>query len=239
MQDYARRCGADFVVIREPKFQHLGQLYYEKFQLFEILESYERVLYLDNDVLVSPDSPNLFELTPIDHFAASSEETWSKVPDCKNAILTELGEIRWMYPYFNAGVMLACRAHREVFNPDHPALRRWATDEVRKKYAYQGDDQTYFNYRVNELQIPMRDHGYRFNHTRSIARTHTRFNSFLIHYAGPSGHRYGDRLVQIEKDASALSSPFIRTLSRKSIGYRWFADRFDLDFIRYLIRGRR
>jgi lipopolysaccharide biosynthesis glycosyltransferase len=238
MRDYARKCGADFFVIQEPKFQHLGKLYYEKFQLYALFETYERILYIDCDVLVSPDSPDLFSLTPADHFSASSEETWSKYPECKSAILAELGEIRWTYPYFNAGVMLASRLHREVFDPSHPALQRWANEEVRKRYPYQGDDQTYFNYRVNELQIPMVDRGFKFNHTRSIARTQTRFRSFFIHYAGPSGHRYGERLVQIEKDARALASPTTRALSRRSLVYRWVADRFDIDFVKYLFRKR-
>jgi hypothetical protein len=238
MREYARKCGADFIVIELPKFQHLGQLYYEKFQLYSLFDTYERILYLDNDVLVSPDSPDLFLLTPHDHFSASSEETWSRYPECKRAVLAELGEIRWTYPYFNAGVMLASRQHREIFNPHHPALKRWANEEVRRRYPYQGDDQTYFNYRVNELQLPMVDQGFKFNHTRSISRTHTRFRSFFIHYAGPSGHRYGDRLVQIEKDARALARSPIRELSRRSLAYRWLADRFDLDFVSYLLRDR-
>jgi hypothetical protein len=84
----------------------------------------------------------------------------------------------------------------------------------------------------------MVDHGYRFNHTRSISRTHTRFRSFFIHYAGPSGHRYGDRLIQIEKDARAFASPFIRWLSRQSLAYRWIADRTDLSFVKYFINSR-
>ena len=238
MRDYARNCGADYLVIQEPKFRNLGQLYYEKFQLYDLFEKYERILYLDNDVLVSPDSPDLFLSTPESHFSASSEETWSKYLECKAAIQNELGEIKWNYPYFNAGVMLASRIHREVFNPASPGLLRWATDEVRKRYPYQGDDQTYFNYRLNELKLPMMDQGYRFNHTRSIAQTWTRFRSYFIHYAGPSGHRYGDRLRQIEKDARVLANRPLLALSRRFLGYRWFADRFDVDFLRYLTRLR-
>jgi lipopolysaccharide biosynthesis glycosyltransferase len=238
MRAYANKCDAEFIVLQIPRFQHLGQLYYEKFQLYSLFEKYERILYLDNDVLVSPLSPDLFELTPADHFAACAEETWSRFPECKRAILAELGDIPWNYPYFNAGVMLASHSQREVFNPAHPALQRWATDHVRQRYPYQGDDQTYFNYRVNELQLPMIDHGFRFNHTRSISQTHTRFSSYFIHYAGPCGHRYGDRLEQIEKDSRAMASPAILALSRSSHAFRWLADRLDLDFVNYLLRKR-
>jgi glycosyltransferase involved in cell wall biosynthesis len=238
MREYASRCEADFLVITQPKFEHLGQLYYEKFQLYEFLQSYDRVLYVDNDVLIAPDSPNLFLMTPLDHFGASSEESWTKCADCKRAICDELGSTNWTHPYFNAGVMLASRNHREIFDPDQPGLKLWATETVRKKYEYQGDDQTYFNYRLNDLRLPMVDHGYRFNHTRAIERTQSRFRSFFIHYAGTSGHRYGSRIEQIEKDARVLQNPFLLALSRRSLTYRWIADLFDFGFLRYLFGER-
>ena len=233
MKRYADRAGADFVVIDRPRF---GALYYEKFQLYDLFPTYDRILYVDNDVLISPDSPDLFREVNEAEFAAASEETWSKSGVCKSAIFNELGEVAWRYPYFNAGVMLASRAHRAVFDPEYPLLSQWANDRVRSMYPFQGDDQTYFNYRVNQLNLEMKDLTYVFNHTRSIQNTKTRFRSWFIHYAGPSGHRYGERIEQIEKDARVLASPFTLFLSRRLLTYRWLADRFDVAFVQYLLQ---
>ena len=56
---YAQKCGADFVIEREPTTKSPC---YSKFGLVRrLLEDYDRVLYVDTDVLVRFDAPNLFD----------------------------------------------------------------------------------------------------------------------------------------------------------------------------------
>jgi hypothetical protein len=235
MREYAGRCNADFIVITAPHLGHLGRFTYEKFQLYSLLDIYDRIIFIDTDILVSKDSPNLFDVVPRDHFGAASETTYSQAPVHQRITQEELGPIDWKYPYFNSGMMIFSRAHKEVFDPNDPKLARWATDEVRTRYNLLGSDQPYLNYRVNELGVPFVDVGFRFNHTRAIRETQYRFQSHFIHHSGPSGHRYGTKLHQLSKDAGVLGNPFLLRLSQRIPAYRWIADRLDWGFVEYLL----
>jgi hypothetical protein len=244
MQRYAGRCGADFFVIAEPLLaQRVGlPPRYEKFQLYDLLERYERVLFLDNDILVSPDAPNVFDLVPDGVFAASSEETFSRVRLDIELTQQALGAIDWRSPYFNTGVMVASAGHRPLFDPVREELLQWNTFSMADaRYHPAGEDQAYLNYLINAHAVPFQDLGYRFNHTRVRTDTHRRFHSHFIHYAGPSGFRYGARLDQMRKDAALLQSPAALAFARAWPRLRWICDRCDPAFASYLmerLRGR-
>src|SRR6266566_3735242 len=59
LEDYARKIGADFVVIRERKFPDYPPVY-EKLQIHELGRENDWNIYVDSDVLIHPD---LFDLT--------------------------------------------------------------------------------------------------------------------------------------------------------------------------------
>ena len=237
MEDYARKCAAEFLVIRKRQVNKTYNLSerYEKFQVFDLLDDYEQILFVDTDILIAPDAPSLFEITPIDRFAAASEAGYSMAQ--RDITLTQeiLGAVEWLNPYFNSGVMVFSRMHKEVFDPLSADLKSWSTGEFRAGQTNLLNDQPYLNHRLNKLRIPLQDLTYRYNHTRVIKETETRFSSFLIHYSGPSGHRYGTRVGQMRKDAALLRNSTFYWLSKKAPWYRWVADRMDMDFVRYLI----
>jgi len=66
---YAKRVVADLIVCREPQYSiHFqsdgGEAILacaEKLKIGELLSQYERVLYVDADVLISPNAENIFE----------------------------------------------------------------------------------------------------------------------------------------------------------------------------------
>ncbi len=237
MENYANRCMADFVVITDPLISSQFGLpaRYEKFQLFDLFERYERILFLDNDILVTPDAPNVFELVSPHQFAAVSETSFSRAGLDIDLTQGVLGSVVWDTPYFNTGVMVASRDHLVLFDPTRPELLQWnlfsATDP---RYHPAGEDQAYLNYLINSLKVPFLDLGYRFNHTRVRTDTHKRFHSHFIHYAGPSGFRYGTRINQMRKDAELLRSPFALSVARMMPRLRWVLDRCDPAFVRYL-----
>jgi len=236
MRSYAKRCGVDFVVIDTPRVQVQYGLppRYDKFQVYELLKEYDQIAFLDNDILVVPDAPSIFDLVDLGVFAASSEETFSKAPTDKAQEL--LGSVNWKHPYFNSGVMVFGKAHSAVFEPTEMTLHLWASGKFKDIHGVDGADQAYLNHRVNLLDIPFLDLGYKFNHTRVIIETHKRFLSYFIHYSGVSGHRYGERLIQMGKDAEVMLSPWRLRLSRKYPRLRWVFDRCDRAFIEYLYR---
>jgi hypothetical protein len=240
MRDYARRCGVDFLVLRQPRVNSRYGLStrYEKFQLFELLQHYDQIAFVDTDVLIAPDAPSLFKLVPRDRFAAANESIYSQADRDKTLTQEILGPVEWRSPYFNSGVMVFGRAHSAVFDPAAPELLLWSRGDFRKRVVNLLNDQPYLNHRLNRLDIPLLDLGHRFNHTRCITATQTRFRSHFIHYSGPSGHRYGSRLEQLRKDATVLQSPVRLWLSRRSNTYRWVTDRTDAAFVGYLLQSR-
>jgi len=97
------------------------------------------------------------------------------------------------------------------------------------------NDQPYLNHRLSDLGIELLDIGYKYNHTRVITDTHMRFKSYMIHYAVPSGHRYGSRLEQLKKDFNVLKNPKMLKLSICYPLLRWVLYRMDAAFLRYLV----
>lgn len=238
MRAYAERCGVDFIVIGERKVNEKYGLdeRYEKFQLYDLIDDYDQIVFIDTDILISPMAPSLFDLVPLERFAAASEASFSKAD--RDVELTQkiLGDVQWRNTYFNSGVMVLGKIHKNVFDPARPELKLWSTGEFRKKEVNLLNDQPYLNHRLNDLRIELLDLGYRYNHTRVITETHTRFKSYMIHYAGPSGHRYGTRLEQLEKDYNVLTNSTFLKLSTEYPFYRWLMDRIDKDFVRYLLQ---
>jgi len=60
MRAYAKNTDADFFVIDEQRL-NVSPIHYEKYQLANFLDGYERVLFVDTDVVVHPNSPDLFD----------------------------------------------------------------------------------------------------------------------------------------------------------------------------------
>lgn len=173
---YAKKVEADFIVIDSEKL-NLGYLHYEKNQIYDLLASYDRIIYLDTDVIVSPECPNLFEIVPEEKFGAFliSNHTYFHDGAIKD-IQQELGNLNWERTYFNSGVMVVSQAHRQVFSIDNDILQ-W----VSTKRAF--PDQTILNYAVQKLGIEIYDIGYKFNHTTHTKNSNLRFgrriNQFL------------------------------------------------------------
>lgn len=61
MMEYAKNIGADFLRITEKKFPTLS-ISLEKFQLYDISQKYEWIIFLDADCLVNPKTINFTEL---------------------------------------------------------------------------------------------------------------------------------------------------------------------------------
>jgi lipopolysaccharide biosynthesis glycosyltransferase len=181
---YARRVRADFISITHAE----GSPYTAKMRISELLWIYDRILYLDTDILVRPECPDLFDLVPPDQFGV-----WLASTDNRGfgpmiaGVQAARGDIGWREPYFNSGVMVVSRMHRPAFNK-------------RLEYADEMPDQTLLNYRVQKLKFPIFDLGHRFNHTGVADTVADRADSFIIHYAGVGGGNKQARLDAITTD---------------------------------------
>lgn len=187
MQSYAKRCGAERVVLSPSQFSEAANVFYEKLQLGNLLEQYERTLFLDADILVSPSNPNLFDLVPTSRFGmVSVEPVFRQLERSHRLISTLIGLVMWQAPYFNAGVMLASRAHQAMFEVDLSIVQLW---HERAEAAGEGHfhDQGFFKHRLNQLGLPFKELGKSFNFTRAWGGFHKRFRHNFIHYVGLKG----------------------------------------------------
>lgn len=186
LKAYADKCGADFIVWdqMDPKFLHAGFMKYNISKLFDA--GYDRVLYLDTDILIRDDCPDLFEKVPEGSFAAFYEGNFvNRQPAmAQYARLFNQGEFanHWVAggQYFNSGVML-------IDKEAAPAFSNVPSPLIESFY-----EQTGLNYQVarylaeNPSAFTVCRLNYKYNRMSCMDRLtgEPRHDSFILHYAG-------------------------------------------------------
>jgi hypothetical protein len=179
MKQYAERIGADFRCIVPNTNAIAPNL--NKSQIKDLLETYDRVVYLDCDTLVRPDCPDLFDIVPYG---------WMGMYDEGSALPKDKLDVRWWFmdqyagafgytlpahvdSYFNAGVMVADKTHAELFSL--PPV----TDP-----RYIASDQTCMNIRIVMDKPRMFHLPVCFNQMCFNAPKNQYLCSFIVHFAG-------------------------------------------------------
>ena len=88
--------------------------HFEKFQGFKVFDKgFDRVLFLDRDIIVTPDAPNIFDCYPdMDSFYAYDENSPLEYMDRDHIVSAIKNDIEWpknehdKYRYFNSGVFI-------------------------------------------------------------------------------------------------------------------------------------
>ena len=215
---YAARVDADFLVLRSA--HPLGP-FYSRYQIRDLLQQYNRVLYVDTDVIVTDDCPDLFKLVPADMFGAFNEGIGNSREDVIEKVQAVCGDIGWRETYINSGVMVISREHQNVFD--------------LSRGNYQGDEyfeQTQTNYNLQSLKIPLFDFGKRFNYFAASMKdgrlriSPSRFKAYMIHYAGMPGMSR-QRLGLMARDERIFRMIDIGILSRRTIvAYSYVVEAF-------------
>lgn len=117
MKAYANRINADFHVITQRKWPDV-HIFFEKHQICEIVKAYDRTLYVDTDIMIRDDSPNIFNLVPVGKIGAFNETSMIEhIPQIASDSQTRIVQLLalvdgpppgWIWPgtYFNAGVQV-------------------------------------------------------------------------------------------------------------------------------------
>lgn len=177
LRSYAAKINADFAVITDREFPD-ANICYEKLQVRHLLKQYDRIIYMDTDVVVKQKCPDLTDIVPIGYFGAFSEGQYLDRQDCLKLAELQFGlnAMEWHPHYFNAGVMVMDQSHTKIFEP--PAV-----------FHDNFGDQTYLNTQVFKLaKDKFLDIGPHFNRMMSIDWDLRGF-SYIIHYAGGPAHR--------------------------------------------------
>ena len=184
MAVYAKKINADFVVIDKViKNIKGGTPHFEKAQIEDLLQMYERVAYFDIDILIRSWAPNIFKEIPVHSVGVYNEYTNNNGNsgairrDAKRA-QSHLGDIGWELKergkgfFFNSGVMVASREHHKMFQIDPD--RYWSQ-------LFQ--DQTQLNYNLQANKFKIHDLARNWNWMHFCNKRCAREDAFVIHYA--------------------------------------------------------
>jgi len=159
-ESYCNNYGFDLVIINKVKIDGCA-FNLEKFQIYDLLNKYDRIAYLDADVIVHPNAPNVFDEVPEDMIGAIYDNSHNdknapsqKSLDEMKTVQSKLGTIpNWNTEYINSGVMVVSKCHQQLFT--HP--------EYRKKFNSKYKDQTLLNWNLQKHKFKIHRLDSKFN----------------------------------------------------------------------------
>ncbi len=193
MKLYCKKYGIDLVELTEPRILLQGDdasyqyRIFEKFQIYDVLNKYERVLRVDTDVLISPTAPDVFNCVPSDCFGVVYEDCGGRAEQrysqmeivAKSYAAAPWGTRR----YFNSGVIVASHMHRDVFK-----LNEQDREIIMHGQLGGCKEQNLCNWKVRQSGCHLHELEFRFNHMSMFSGRWNgsphRLDSFFIHHAG-------------------------------------------------------
>ena len=174
IKKYAKKINADFLNITEPDEKFITQKW-NKFHISELLNKYKRILYLDIDLIVREDTPNLFDVVPETKLGMFNEGKYS----ARQEFITQASDYykepvtEWNGKFYNSGVMVISRMHKQIFR-------------MPRGIDYVETDQPYINLRIAIDKVNMHDLDYKFNRMDILDKFIgiSRLDSYIVHYAG-------------------------------------------------------
>jgi len=157
-KQYAEKVGAELVIIPTRSINHPICPMLEKYQLYNVLENYDRVAFFDTDILIAPKTPDLFKIVPFEKIGAvydcrdNNEHNRNHDADVKG-FQARFGDVGWKDGYINSGVIVLSNIHRPVYQYD-PRLH----EINRRAFLEQGF--TNYNIKKNKFQIHKLDRNF-------------------------------------------------------------------------------
>ena len=210
-QHYAEKVGADLIIsdqlhypikIENPAY-NASPAWTEKLRIGQLLETYDRVLYVDADVLITPHARNVFDLYNDLQTVYWFDEGVIQEREQDVAMVCEaLGKVDWPQKnnrpvYYNAGIILTsnqCALFKKTTLDD--------LQNVCNKITHY--DQSYFNYALHKNGIAHSSFDKAFNRMDMFGKEGY-LEADFIHYAGKGYAKNSRRRdVQFLKDFSQL-----------------------------------
>jgi hypothetical protein len=197
IKEYSNKYNHDFICFNEEEYKEFGKSFfnydfkynfdYLKFKIKELFNIYDRICWIDADIFIKKNSPDIFscykedmvmlnesEYNPLvarvlpfywflGHYGAICQ--MSNVMQADPNIFKINGE-----KYYNFGVFLLSKEHSVIFEP--PVYH------IIHFYA-----QSYINYQILKYDIKIKDLDYRFNFMKEMNNLKSE-DVFFIHLAG-------------------------------------------------------
>jgi len=152
MKKYAEKIDADYIAITERKYQSLHGFnthYLDVLQVYDLCKGYERVLYLDADILVNPVAPDIFDIAdPSKVAVVENIEGWE---ESKERMQHIMGKIEWKRPYWEEGVLVIPNKYIDYYNIANYKIEH--LKEIDKKIV--DVDQALLNYVFERDKVPL------------------------------------------------------------------------------------
>lgn len=116
LKAYADKIDADFIVLDDKKSASLP--HWKKFEIFNLLRDYKRLIYVDTDIIIRDDCPNLFDIIPENKLGIFNEgrftPRWESLREACVSYEEDIDK-KWDGTYYNTGVMVISRFQKELF----------------------------------------------------------------------------------------------------------------------------
>lgn len=178
VRSYADRIGAAYITLDETSFPQPPSPEFAKFTCHPLIQSYDRAMIIDCDVVIRAQAPDVFSIVPPDHLGVVFESEhmdrtgWIQQMQELFALPPESVENR----YFNSGVLVMGRN-------SYALLDNQAEETMYRLPQY---EQTYFNARAVKLGIPLYPLEAEFNYISSFDPAYApdwRY-AWFVHIAG-------------------------------------------------------
>jgi len=208
-RQYAKKVGAEFGIINKEKYfirpteRCPKSFLFEKLQLKEYLDNFDRVLFLDSDILINVAlAPDIFSIVEYGYVGVLYEDIGNRRKNRRNLMFelqNELGDIGWRSGYINSGVM--------VFDKNHKNLFDFQLKESQVISNVAMSDQDLININVKKHRYPVQGIGYKFNHMSMFTEMgYNHLQSYFIHYAGRGFDKRLLRVEQMRRDRKIIST---------------------------------
>ncbi|MEX0676465.1 MAG: glycosyltransferase family 9 protein [Pirellulales bacterium] len=186
IQAYADKIGADFIVWSDVTGYTIPE--YKKMEIGQLLDVYDRALYIDTDVIIRDEAPDVFAAVPEDRLGMLEEGEFFDRRDSMRRLMHLAGRdfAAWDGKYYNAGVFVCSRCHRDLF--------------VRPPVEYDNfGDQSWFNTMICDRRPNMFPLPHRFNRLASLDAVYgeDRLDAWFLHYAGLQSLLGRERLLEL------------------------------------------
>lgn len=183
---YAHRIGADFIninnIVVHPIINH--DIRYEKFQIYDLLGMYDRIMLIDYDAVITKNCPDMFNVVPENKIGIKIGK--GSINTFKDRIEKQLGKIEWGVHYYNSGLIIVSKPQRELFNYRKAKVLTSGTLA----------EQNTITYRIYAQRTPVHFLTSKEHYIPRVDKKEE--NPFVIHWAG--GGRGGSEEIQKKID---------------------------------------
>ncbi len=191
MEAYARKCGCKLITVTKWNSPaNLDNINFIKVIIIHhYLNLYDRLIYFDDTVFVTPHAKNLFNIVPEKSIGAFKEHLLFPRKDIVNHFIKYYRQfdkskiaVKNNPLMINSGVMILSKIHRPIFDSSNYILKSWSCGGC--------GDQAFLSYRIIKDKIPVFDITNKNNYCGSQMILYIPNDIDIFHATGGAGSFY-------------------------------------------------